>query len=392
METQTDPSKTVVLNMDETSLQSPTKRRFGNCPTLPNACKIGRPAMPRTTPKRCSLVALICNLPRLQGHLPQVILPRSFGKSPSPKAQRMYASMGSPLEAWHLTSGFNDVHSMMQWLRRIHTKIRQFDPYLQIVLVFDAYTIHIADAVLQLCKRLGIRVIIVPARLTWLLQPLDAMVFQHFKRLLRDKVVAATLAAPQGGIPWPKHMSIVGECVHTTFVQSSWATEMDKMGLATNHKLVRQRLQTLLCNIDVDPRPPTEEEAARLIGRRRRQDKSSWATLLQLHSRTLSAKRRVTAIDVPECAHGHDAGPVTTASSSTAAPAPPSMAVPRASRIFGARPRRSETSLMMSAETREPALNVEVHRTLEPRRGPSAGTRAYSAHFDSQGSATGTNA
>ena len=387
LETQVDAGQTVIMNMDETSLLSPVEKRWGICQRQRN-----RPQAPpqrKRLGKRCSLLALICDHPELQGHLAQVVLPRSFQKEPSERSKEMYASMGAPIEVWHLTSGFNDVKCMMQWLRRIRKQVRQFNSALQILLVFDAHPVHIAGPVLQLCKHLNIRVVIVPARLTWLLQPLDALVFQHFKKKLRQGAITAALATDSGGISWDTHMSVVGQCVHETFVQNSWASELQRMGLTSNRACLRARLKTLLSNMDDTPRPPTEEEAIRLIGRKRRREKGTWTSLLRLDAGTPTVKRRKPAAETSGSDKGHDAAPSASTSSSSTGPVQAFSAVPRARRLFCTRAHSRGTTHAAARHPSLPAPNVEVHAPVELRTGPSAGTRAYSAQWDSQNSVPG---
>ena len=55
----------------------------------------------------------------------------------------------------------------------------------QPVLMFDAVGIHLADEVMQELAAANIWFSVIPARLTWLLQPLDTHGFAKYKRYLK---------------------------------------------------------------------------------------------------------------------------------------------------------------------------------------------------------------
>ena len=54
----------------------------------------------------------------------------------------------------------------------------------QVVLLLDTASAHICPKFLRAASRKGIVVQYIPAKLTWLLQPLDTHVFARFKQFL----------------------------------------------------------------------------------------------------------------------------------------------------------------------------------------------------------------
>ena len=60
--------------------------------------------------------------------------------------------------------------------------VRRWQP----VLVMDACRLHLHRSLAEACLREGVWLVIVPARLTWLLQPLDTHAFQPYKHFLRE--------------------------------------------------------------------------------------------------------------------------------------------------------------------------------------------------------------
>ena len=55
-------------------------------------------------------------------------------------------------------------------------------------MIFDAVPLHLADEVMRELATAGIWYLVIPARLTWLLQPLDAHAFANMQALPQDDV------------------------------------------------------------------------------------------------------------------------------------------------------------------------------------------------------------
>ena len=131
--------------------------------------------------RRCTLMAVICNHAGLQKHLPQALLPRDRAKKePAAKMKRLYSSMGAPSEAWHGTGGHTDTHTHDEAV--VETCCTSCEAALgdmPIILAMDTHPVHIGEPILRCTTSLGLHVVVVPARRTWFLQPLDAKVFRQ---------------------------------------------------------------------------------------------------------------------------------------------------------------------------------------------------------------------
>ena len=67
------------------------------------------------------------------------------------------------------------------------------EPHLHIyqpIVYFDAAPIHLHPDVLQILHDLDLWYVVLPARLTWLVQPCDTHMFVKFKRYIKDKFQA----------------------------------------------------------------------------------------------------------------------------------------------------------------------------------------------------------
>jgi hypothetical protein len=70
-------------------------------------------------------------------------------------------------------------------VRKVREALAPFAAEVQPILLMDTVKLHWTPAVLATCRRQGVWPMPVPAKLTWLLQPLDTHLFQHYKCYLQ---------------------------------------------------------------------------------------------------------------------------------------------------------------------------------------------------------------
>ena len=226
--------RVVVLNMDETSVLSPPNKRRGFFMKLRKG-RDNRKAFKRAGQRRCSLMAVICDNPELQKHLPQVLLPRNRKQmEPGKRMKQVYASMGAPMQAWHGSAGSVDSNVLKMWLRTIKKCIEDHMGDAVIVLTMDAHPVHRAEEILRLARKLGIHVLIVQAKCTWFLQTLDVKVFHVLKQTLRRLLMAKEAMESSGVLHWQQHVDAVAQSVQQVLVHRSWERQMTHMGLSVH--------------------------------------------------------------------------------------------------------------------------------------------------------------
>lgn len=74
---------------------------------------------------------------------------------------------------------------MKTLLRAVSANLRAHSPDLQPIFLWDCFPAHLKGEVLNQARLLNVILILVPAKLTWLVQPLDCCVFQQYKASLR---------------------------------------------------------------------------------------------------------------------------------------------------------------------------------------------------------------
>ena len=251
-------SDVIVVNMDETMLSAVKERKKGN-----TDARMGhgsafsgfarRPAsMPRT-----SLIASVCSSVDVQKVLPQIRVVRGeVGKTPSRAVLAAYADAGAPQIAQHGGNGWCTTVLLMWWLRCMMTALRKVKPAASVILVMDACPSHTSDAFLAACSRARVRLVIVPAKMTWCLQPLDTHVFSTLKQRIREREFEDQVQ--QGGAPL-SHLQRVrahGAAVDDVLVKKDWSGVMMRACMARDVAGLRASVQPLVAEQDFTPRLP----------------------------------------------------------------------------------------------------------------------------------------
>ena len=256
----------VVVNMDETSIGNVPASQHGNVierkrlGILPDPSERKPPKLPR-----CSLMAAISSEPSLQKCLPQVLLPKTPAKKkPSLRLTSAISQAGDPVEAWHGSSGFANSLVVRHWLTRVRRKVHRARPQAQLVVAIDMCSTHKGLTVLRHARQLGLAVILVPARMTWLLQPLDSHIFAPLKQRLRRLVALHKAEQRAGGIDLGSYTSLCGQAIQTTLVSRDWSHVMRGSGLAQGPREVRPALLEHVQGLDLAARPPSVQELAEI--------------------------------------------------------------------------------------------------------------------------------
>jgi len=227
--------------------------------------------------RRCCLthVGLICDQADIQPQLPQFVVgnERTFLARNMP-ALRLACPPNVTLvrqkSAWSsaaLTARV--VREIAAALRRLGARSRN----LQVVLVMDAARIHFAPVVLRACRAAGVWVVIVPAKTTWLLQPLDTHAFSHYKSELRRAYQRARTgsANPNGDLEIGEFLVCVYHAIRTVLQGRRWAVAFDRDGFGAKQAAlsvkVLQRL-SLRGRVDIPSNRPSPAQVGLCFPRR----------------------------------------------------------------------------------------------------------------------------
>ena len=122
-------------------------------------------------------VAIICDDVSVQPHLPQVII-GAHNLLTVTDCRDLQESLADNVYLLRLKSRWTDRVIMERLIRTVARIVRERCPHKVPVLLLDTAPSHLHPALPCLARRLGMRLVLVPARTAWLLQPCD--VYVHF--------------------------------------------------------------------------------------------------------------------------------------------------------------------------------------------------------------------
>ena len=261
----------VVLNMDETSLSSVEDQGKGM-----RTCRRGargantvrrRDSADRSNTKT-TLVATVCDNRDLQPYLPQIVLARYTQQGAPPAAlAAAYAASGEPLEYWHRTGGFATSNIIKKWAVRVRSIVHSFNPEAWILLVWDCSQVHLNEDVARHLRRLGILAIVIPAKLTWLLQVLDVCDFKLLKTRVRMEKTSMRCRDPEGRLRAGAWIGPCAAAIREVIVDRCHEDLFERMGLGDTIDSITGRVRRVVHPEEVHPRLPTRSEFGVLTNR-----------------------------------------------------------------------------------------------------------------------------
>jgi len=265
------------VNLDETSVCLFPGRSKGAVFVSPKRLREGGGQQVPKWKRRCCLthVALVCDRPDVQPTLPQFVI----GNERTLLVRDLAALRGScprnvtlvrQKSAWSSAAvTARIVRELAVAVGSVRARLGDF----QLVLLLDAARIHYAPAVLRACRAVGVWLVIIPAKMTWLLQPLDTHAFAQYKAHLLKAYQAARIgsASASGDVDIAEFLPCVYSAVRAVLQGRRWATAFERDGLglrqsALSHS-VQARLQ-LQAPLQVPSCRPSDEQVRLCLPRR----------------------------------------------------------------------------------------------------------------------------
>ena len=191
-------------------------------------------------------VAFICDRPDIQPLLPQVLIGNETTFPKSAFAALQAASPGN-VHLVRQKSAWNNKNLMTRIITILALALRHC-AHLQPILLLDACRVHIPAIVLQRCVANSIWPIIVPAKLTWLLQPCDTHAFQKYKVYLRKAYQTARAGAASHELGVAEFLACIYSAIRYVLQGNVWGTAFDADGFGHNQgrlsMYIQRQLQT----------------------------------------------------------------------------------------------------------------------------------------------------
>ena len=114
-------------------------------------------------------------------------------------------------------------------------------------------------------QRLGVQIVIIPARLTWLMQPLDTHVFAQLKRKIRMAEYDWKACRSDRRLTPPARIDLHSHAIREVLVDSDWNQTLDRAGLTLTTVPLRGQLAQAVAGQDLAQRAPSVQDLADLF-------------------------------------------------------------------------------------------------------------------------------
>ena len=100
-----------------------------------------------------------------------------------------------------------------------------------VLFTLDVARLHLALPVIRACRQYGLMYHLVPAKMSWLLQPCDTRVFAAYKRHFQQASVARQLDSVGGKVGILGVMDAVFDAIRSVLQSTLWRGAFDEVGL-----------------------------------------------------------------------------------------------------------------------------------------------------------------
>ena len=246
----TDSGKMLLrIDLDETRIPVTFTHTGGNVMLLDPPKNWHRPPRQRTSRMEqrsyFTHVGLICNSTAIQPLLPQVIFVSKNRMSLAARAA-IQAELPDNVYVKRMEKGWNNSQEHAIIIRLLGQIIAPVLDTCQPVLMFDAARLHLADEVMLELAVVRFWYLVIPARLAWLVQPLDTHAFAKYKRDLRNRFQGTVAGADEANLT-ERMVRLVVQTIRAVLNGNHWAPAFARNGLdgsqANVSKCIKQMLE-----------------------------------------------------------------------------------------------------------------------------------------------------
>ena len=180
--------KPVRINMDATGFRLYSECKNGHmtlqAKTLKRSARsLTNPATRAQTRGMFSLLAFICDDATIQHALPQIVLVKNTHMAGLSIAE-MRSELPENTVLWTAQKAWMTGDLMCRAIRVLHKHLKKYMRTCQFILSSDAFRAHLTRNVWRTLARKGFMYHLIPAKMTWVMQPCDTHVFASLKRCL----------------------------------------------------------------------------------------------------------------------------------------------------------------------------------------------------------------
>jgi len=129
----------------------------------------------------------VCDNAKVQRALPHIPLVRKQF-SPQVMLANLLEAVQPPVTVWVVENSWTTAEMMIRVLNHLKMCLQEWAATRQIILSADAFRAHISPNVWRRAAALDIMFFVIPAKMTWALQPCDTHVFANLKHYVASAV------------------------------------------------------------------------------------------------------------------------------------------------------------------------------------------------------------
>ncbi len=198
-------------------------------------------------------VALLCDDEEIQPLLPQYIFVNVAHISPENLANVQHLLMPNMIVS-RVKNSWMTVDKMKVVFKGLADTLRKHRVRRQVVFSADAYRAHLSPAVWQSAGAHGFFYFMIPAKLTWCLQPCDTGLFARFKQKLAVSYQSLLIARGLSSGSTALVLEALSMTIDTVMHRTEWRPEFEKLGLRGKQSCLSSRV---LSKLGLLVRPPS---------------------------------------------------------------------------------------------------------------------------------------
>ena len=240
----------VLINVDETSVRLVPAEGKGHVShrayrLLCSGMPLGRNASLAAQRSAITHVTAICDHPEIQNRLPQVVLvgENQFTEG---RANRLRSEAPGSVHLWRQKKAWMTTEVMVQYIHLLGGVLQKLQTTHRFILYLDALRAHVSPRVLRAASRANLWVCVIPAKMTWALQPCDTHVFASYKRLLGEEYQRRSGLTAAGDITWELLLKSLWHVVNTLVQVKDWSAAFDSVGLRGQQRALSDRTRRKL--------------------------------------------------------------------------------------------------------------------------------------------------
>lgn len=187
-------------------------------------------------------VCMVCDDPTIQPRLPQLVIIGQAIMTKTEFASIEPSAMPSCLRLMRNTSSWMTIKNMEYLIKILSDALRDVKGSRAIYVYGDAYRAHLGRKVWQAFNREGMNYCIIPAKLTWALQPCDTHVFAGFKNFLATECQRIAVAGARSRLSVTQLLQALGNTIGEYLNKSRWVKAFYDTGLVGDQRYVSTRV------------------------------------------------------------------------------------------------------------------------------------------------------